>query len=105
LKYTGFTFVEPERNIAPTVYVDWFLETIERGDITMQDAVDKIARIYEEHREDMPGIDENFAPDREYILERVEHRLVSKELNKTLLGGASQRFFGPCGYLQCCCQS
>lgn len=100
---TGMSVREEGKSIAPTVYIDNYLTKIVCGELTVDEAADEVVRIYEEHKNDSP-VGDGFAPSREYILERVEMKLINKEMNLELLGGgSSQRFPGPRSCICCGC--
>lgn len=83
-KLTGLIIREVPKRIAPIIYIDTLLKELEKAEITIQDAVEWIVRMYENNKE-MKYFSNVFTQDKEHILERVEYRLVNKALNKKLL--------------------
>lgn len=89
---TGMSIREADKDIAPTIYIDRCIEEVLARKITVEDLVDEIVRIYEEHKDKNP-ISKGFAPDKDYILGRVELKLVNKGMNKELLREVPHRDF------------
>lgn len=88
----GMSVREEGKSIAPMIYLDGYLANIVAEQITVDEAVEEIVRVYKEHKDD-PLVGNGFAPSKEYILDRVELKLVNKEMNLDLLGGVPHRDF------------
>ncbi len=89
---TGMCVIEADKNVGPTIYIDRCIEEVLTQKITVEDAVDEIVRIYEEHKDENP-ISKGFTPDKDYVLSKVEFKLVNKEMNKGLLEEVPHREF------------
>lgn len=89
----GISIKETGKRIAPIVYIDNIIAGIEYGDITMQDAVENIERMYKENKYIIPGVCDSFQLDKEFILQRVECRLVNRELNEKILDNVPHKDF------------
>lgn len=89
---TGMSIREADKSIAPTIYIDNYLAKIACGEITAEKVAEEIVRTYEEHKDDTP-VRDGFTPNREYILDRVEFKLVNREMNLQLLRGVPHREF------------
>lgn len=77
----------PEEVVSPTIYVDKFVEDIEKEDMTVMEAAQRVFDIYQENKNPALGIDIKKLTDREYILENVEYQLVNAERNAEKLKG------------------
>lgn len=88
----GMSVREEGKSIAPMIYLDDYLANIVAEQITVDEAVEEIVRVYKEHK-DHSLVGNGFAPSKEYILDRVELKLVNKEMNLDLLGGVPHRDF------------
>ncbi len=89
---TGMCVIEADKNVAPTIYIDRCIEEVLTQNITVEDAVNEIVRIYEKHKDENP-ISKGFALNKDYILGKVEFKLVNKEMNKELLEEVPHREF------------
>lgn len=80
----GLIIEEAPKRVLPVIHIDEFVKDVEQGNITLDDAVKQILQIYVDIKR-IRNIDHDFCPSKEYILKRVEYRLVNKELNKNRL--------------------
>lgn len=79
LKLKGLTIMLPERNMAPTIYLESFYERYENG-TTMEEILEEIADIQIEH-EVQDDFDTNSITDFEQCKDKIIPRLVSLEWN------------------------
>lgn len=71
--------------VSPVIYIDNLLEGIMQHGTDIQDAADKILRIYTRSRDDGKLADAARSLDKEAILERTVYRLVGKKRNMDML--------------------
>jgi len=83
---------EANKNTAPVIYIDNYLAKIVAGQITAEEAADEIIRVYEENK-DNTLVGDGFTPSKKYILDRVELKLVNREMNLELLKRVPHRDF------------
>ena len=77
--------IKPEGvNVSPTIYLESFYKAYENGEISLSEAVEKTAELYEEHK--MPEtFDMSWFMDWENVKDQVVVKLINKESNKELL--------------------
>lgn len=79
----GLLIIPPERNVAPTIYLETFFAAYEDG-VAFGDVLGRIIEIF---REETPGgnIDMDFFKSFEAVRDRICYRLVSRQNNEELL--------------------
>ena len=79
----GLNIVEPESNIFPTIYLEYFLEAYENG-ISLEDIIEKINETYQQEKLELK-FDMEWFRDWEKIKEHVAYKLINFSDNKELL--------------------
>lgn len=82
---------EPGATTGTAVHIGPLLSDLERGEISLQEAVRSIVKIYEEIRNIGTYTDIIMKPDKEAILSRVAYRLVNTEKNAGKLADIPHR--------------
>lgn len=83
VKLCGVVILTKSRNIAPTIYLEPFLDSYNDG-MTMAEVVGRITELY---RDSVPAENEDFSFFRSFecVKDRICYRLVSRELNAEML--------------------
>lgn len=71
--------------VSPTVYVDKFIEKIEKEEMTVSKAAEKIFGLYEENKSPELGMNLSDLKNKDFILSHVEYQLVNAERNQDRL--------------------
>ncbi|MGN0398851.1 MAG: DUF5688 family protein [Blautia sp.] len=71
----------PDEVISPTIYVDKYLEGIDNGLMTAEEAAKEVFSVYEDSKNQILGIDISKMMTKEYILNHVEYQMVNAERN------------------------
>lgn len=79
----GLTIVSPDSNMSPTIYLNSFFEEYQDGK-SMEDILDKIAEIYEEHAVDH-NMDISSITEFDQAKDKVVARVINAEQNEDLL--------------------
>jgi len=100
VELTGLIFMDPNNDIAVTVYLEGFYEEYENGK-TMGETVRELIRIYEENRP-AKTLNMDFFLDYEQVKTRLACRLVNRERNETLLSRAPYQPYLNLAVIACC---
>lgn len=76
--------------VSPTIYVDKFVEDIEKEDVTVAEVAEKVFGMYEQNKNPQIGEVGDFTK-REYILEHVQYQVVNTEKNQDRLESAPSK--------------
>ena len=71
--------------VSPTVYVDKFIENIEKEEMTVSEAAEKIFGLYEKNKSPELGMNLSDLKNKDFILSHVEYQLVNAERNQDRL--------------------
>lgn len=82
---------QPGEVVTPTVYVDKYLEDIENGLATAEEAAKAVFQVYLDNKNPDLGIDISKLSNKQYILDNVEYQLVNAERNADRLQGAPSK--------------
>lgn len=85
VKLQGMTIAAKDEFIAPTIYVDDYVEKIAGGEMNTKEAAETIMKIYHQNRGVDLGVDVSILRKKESMLERVIYQLVNTESNKERL--------------------
>ena len=78
---------KPEEFVSPTIYVDGYVEEIEKEEMTVMEAAQRVFDTYQANKNPGLGADIKKFAERDYILEHVEYQLVNAEKNAEKLQG------------------
>lgn len=87
----GLTIQKPEQNVAPTIYINGFLEAYNDG-VPLSNIVERIMDILQK---DSPNgdVDMSFFQQFEKVKDRICYRMISAERNKELLQKIPHKFY------------
>lgn len=91
VKLTGLVIRPEGENIAPTIYLDQLIESVEYGEITAGQAADAVIAEYRRHKNRGDSFKNAFQIGREFILERAECRIVNRDMNADMLADVPSR--------------
>lgn len=80
-----------EESITPTIYLDYYIDKIEKEELTVEAAAEEIFTFYKAHQYPEKQFDVNELTERKYVLDHVEYQLVNAERNADRLAGAPFR--------------
>lgn len=85
VKLQGITIAAKNEFMAPTIYVDGYVEKISDGEMSIEEAAETIVEIYHQNQGMDLGVDTSVLGSKEFILGKVEYQLVNTEGNKKRL--------------------
>lgn len=77
--------------VSPSIYVDKFIEQIEKEEVTVAEVAEKIFGMYEGNKNPELGADVSDFTKKEYILAHVEYQLVNADRNAERLEGVPSK--------------
>ena len=93
IKLQSITIFKNGENAGPNIYVEDYINAIMAGRRTIAEVTEIVKEIYNESSE-MPDCISNVVnniTDKEYVLSRVEYRIVNGELNKSRLANSPKK--------------
>lgn len=84
LVLTGLSIMTEECNVSPTIYLNHYYESFEKGVLDLDDVVSEVFDIYDRYSVDCP-ISMDFFTDFNNIKDKIIFKLVNTERNKELL--------------------
>lgn len=85
VKLQGMTIAAKNEFMAPTIYVDGYVEKISDGEMSIEEAAETIVEIYHQNQGMDLGVDTSVLGSKEFILGKVEYQLVNTENNRERL--------------------
>lgn len=82
---------EEGESVSPTIYIDKFIEDIEKEEVTVAEVAEKIFGMYEENRKPELGATVSDLTKKEFILGHVEYQLVNADRNAERLQGVPSK--------------
>lgn len=82
---------EEGESVSPTIYIDKFIEDIEKEEVTVEEVAEKIFGMYEENRKPELGATVSDLTKKEFILGHVEYQLVNADRNAERLQGVPSK--------------
>lgn len=82
--YHGIHILEEDMQVCPNIYLENFYDMYKRGDLNLEEIVDAIADIHEEHKDEVKHM-EIARLDFEDVKERIIFRLVNTRMNQSIL--------------------
>lgn len=71
--------------VSPTIYVDQFIDEIEKEEVTVTEVAEKVFEIYKENKNPELGAEVSDFTKKQYILDHVEYQLVNADRNASRL--------------------
>lgn len=82
---------EEGESVSPAIYIDKFIEDIEKEEVTVAEVAEKIFGMYEENRKPELGATVSDLTKKEFILGHVEYQLVNADRNAERLQGVPSK--------------
>lgn len=91
VKLNAVIITAKNQTMTPTIYVDNYIEKIERGEMDIEKAAVKIVKLYHQYRCPYLNIDINVLQSKAFIIGHVCYQLVNTEKNKEKLQGVPHK--------------
>ncbi len=82
---------KPGEMVSPTIYIDNFIEMIEKKEMTVAEVAEKVFEVYEQNKNLEIGVGVRDLTDKEFVLGHVEYQLINRERNQDRVNTAPHK--------------